>query len=318
MEKSKVFLPKKPVKKLTLKKNTTTIAVDNKIKNVMELPDDEENKVKNVTEPQEFDLLSGLPYEILLKIMEYLSTSDILKRMAHVSKSFYQLSQDQNIIKQMDFKTIEFTSRWIKSWTDERKKKYYDDFFKVLKNSQKLKFLSIDFDLDQQMVGNFYRNWIESSVNLQYLEEFYIKISDIELESCTDFLQYGVFDRCPKLKIFRIRRHHFVHHNFETLNTIASFNSKSLEKLYLYSPNTDRNSITYPYDDPLIIKNFLKMMTENMPKIQYLLLNPPGNFHANGHFNGNYKVSQEIAAEKKIKIEIWDEPNGINFVFSPL
>ena len=60
------------------------------------------------------------------------------------------------------------------------------------------------------------------------------------------------------------------------------------------------------------------MMTENMPKIQYLLLNPRGNFEANGLFNENYKVSQEIAAEKKIKIEIWDEPNGINFVFSPL
>ena len=101
-----------------------------------------ENKVKNVMEMehQQFELLCELPYEIFLKIMGYLSTSDILKKMAPVSKSFYRLSRDQNVIKRMEFKTIEFTSHWIMSWTDERKEK-------VLKNSQKLKFLC--FDLDQ-------------------------------------------------------------------------------------------------------------------------------------------------------------------------
>ena len=104
---------KKPVKRLTLKKNTATIAVDNKIKNVMELEENkaknvvefielpeenkvknvveymklpEENKVKNVVELQESDLLPELPNEIFLKIMSYLSTSDILKKMALVSK----------------------------------------------------------------------------------------------------------------------------------------------------------------------------------------------------------------------------------------
>ena len=83
-QRSRVFVPKKPVKKLTLKKNTVTITVDNKVKN-------EENEVKNTMQLQEFDLLCGLPYEIFLKIMEYLSTSDIIKRMAPVSKRFYQL-----------------------------------------------------------------------------------------------------------------------------------------------------------------------------------------------------------------------------------
>ena len=192
-QRSRVFVPKKPVKKLTLKKNTVTITVDNKVKN-------EENEVKNTMQLQEFDLLCGLPYEIFLKIMEYLSTSDILKRMASVSKRFYQLSQDKTIIKRMEFMTIVGLR-----WSDERKEKYYNDFFKVLKNSQKLKFLTID--LDQQPVGNFYRDWIEASVNLQCLEEIYIKIRNFELDSCTDFLQYGVLDQCPKLKILKIRRH---------------------------------------------------------------------------------------------------------------
>ena len=64
----------------------------------MKLP--EENKVKN-EELQQFELLCELPYEIFLKIMDYLSTKDILKRMAPVSKSFYQLSRDPNVIKRI-------------------------------------------------------------------------------------------------------------------------------------------------------------------------------------------------------------------------
>ena len=325
MQKSKVFKKPKEPKRigLTLKKNVA-IAVDNKIKNDMELP--EENKVKNVMETQEFDLLRELPYEIFLKIMGYLSTSDILKKMAPVSKSFYQLSRDQNVIKRMEFKILGFTSDWIRSWTDERRKKYYDDFFKVLKNSQKLKVFS--FDLDQQLVGNFYsqvesscfyRNWMEPSVNLQYLEEFYIKIRNIELESCTDFLQYGVFDRCPKLKIFEIWRQHYVDYSptidySVILNTIASFNSKSLQILHLYTPNTNPHMTNLC--DPLIMKNVLKMMTENMPKIQYFNLTLNSNADVHKILQKNvYKICQEIASEKKIKIEIRSIEFGTRFVF---
>ena len=65
-----------------------------------------------------------LPDEIWLKIMGYLSTNDILK-MAKVSKKFYGLSQDQNfIIKQLEFKSREFTFRWMflwLDWSEERK-----------------------------------------------------------------------------------------------------------------------------------------------------------------------------------------------------
>ena len=257
-QRSRVFVPKKPVKKLTLKKNTVTITVDNKVKN-------EENEVKNTMELEEFDLLCGLPYEIFLKIMEYLSTSDILKRMAPVSKRFYQLSQDKTIIKRIEFMTIVGLR-----WSDERKEKYYNDFFKVLKNSQKLKFLTID--LDQQPVGNFYRDWIEASVNLQCLEEFYIKIRNFELDSCTDFLQYGVLDQCPKLKILKIRRHRILDRredwandpfiNFDILNTIASFNSKSLQKVHLYSPNIGTVYLTCCPCQKM--KTFLEMITETL------------------------------------------------------
>ena len=264
---------KKPVKRLTLKKNTATIAVDNKIKNVMELEENkaknvvefielpeenkvknvveymelpEENKVKNVVELQESDLLPELPNEIFLKIMSYLSTSDILKKMALVSKRFYQLSQDKTIIKRM-----EFIARL--SWSHARKVKYHDDFFKVLKNSQKLKILTVD--LDQNPVGNFYRNWIEAAVNLQNVEEFYIKIRNFKLEKCNNFLQYGVLDRCPKLKI-------------------------------------------------------LKIIKGKMPKIQHFPMNPcwnPCTFYKSWNGPNKKKIFQGIEAEKKIKTEIWNE-----------
>ena len=44
---------------------------------------------------------------ILLKIMGHLSTSDILKQIARVNKRFYRLSRDQDLIKQIKFKSLE-------------------------------------------------------------------------------------------------------------------------------------------------------------------------------------------------------------------
>ena len=361
-QRSRIFVPKKPVKRL--KKNTVTIAADKKIKTIMKLlssgpvySDCPENRFKNVVELQEFDLLRELPHEIFFKIMGYLSTYDILKRMAPVSKSFYQLSKDPTIIKQLEFKTIVGLH-----WPDERKEKYYDDFFKVLINCQKLKYLSVDLDgdLDQPITswkipeyfttrlgripGKFFMNWIKASVNLQYLEEFYIQFKNFELESCKNFVQCFVLDQCPKLITLKIRRHRFPDNpdgskvftnsgddpvnyrhldpfvNFHILNTIASFNSKSLQKVHLYSPNI---GTVYLKDCPSqTMNNFLQKITENMPKIQHFLLYPC----VAGMMNTDpdrKKICQKIEAEKKIKIGIWNESyriayNTTNFVFSPI
>ena len=49
------------------------------------------------------DYIKLLPDEILLKIMEYFSTEDILKKIAPISKKFYRLSQDQNLIKKIEY-----------------------------------------------------------------------------------------------------------------------------------------------------------------------------------------------------------------------
>ena len=159
------------------------------------------------------------------------------------------------------------------------------------------------------------------------------------MESCKDFLQYFVLDRCPKLITLKIRRHRFSDNsddskvfenrydrrrdpfvNFDILNTIASFNSKNLQKLHLYSPNI---GTVYLKDCPSqTMKTFLEMMTENMPKIQHFLLYPC----VVGSWNTSpikKKICQKIEAEKKIKIGIWNESyriayNTTNFVFSPI
>ena len=43
--------------------------------------------------------LESLPNECLLKIMSYLSNYDVLRNVAGVSKRFYELSQDQHLIR---------------------------------------------------------------------------------------------------------------------------------------------------------------------------------------------------------------------------
>jgi len=70
------------------------------------------------------------------------------------------------------------------------------------------------------------------------------------------------------------------------------------------------------------MKTFLEMITENMPKIQHFLFFPC----IAGSWNSSplkKKICQNIEAEKKIKIEIWNESHRIaynttNFVFSPI
>ena len=72
--------------------------------------------------------MEELPDESLLKIMEYLSFSDILRTMAPVSRKFYRLSRDKNIIKQVKFKSIVNTVKWQSFWSEERKNKYFNEF----------------------------------------------------------------------------------------------------------------------------------------------------------------------------------------------
>ena len=232
-------------------KNPQDVAIENKIRNVMDLPE-----------------------EILLKIMGHLSTSDILKKMAPVCKRFYRLSRDKNLVKQIKFKSLELSfHQRTSSWTEERKEKYYSDFFEVLGNAQKLKMLSVY--LDQSSMRKFYVNWLDPSVNQhRCLEEFRIYFKLSELESYTNFLEYGVFqvlNCCPKLKILKIKEF----------------------RLNVY---------------PQYLKKFLKTITENVPQIQIICLA----LYLDLDIPIYLKVCKEIAFENNIKIELQNVRSGSN------
>ena len=100
------------------------------------------------------DYTEFLPDEILLKIIDYFSTKDILKKIAPVSKRFYGLSQDQNLIKKIEYRTPTSYSNLF-SWSEKRVEKYFRDFSKVLRNARKLKMLSL-CDVDYQTMRKIY------------------------------------------------------------------------------------------------------------------------------------------------------------------
>ena len=289
------------LKKMVSQKETTnTIAMKNKIKKIKELPD-----------------------EIWLKVMKYCSTSDILRKMAPVSKRFYRLSQDRNLIKRIEFKGIkELTLHG--PWVEKRKEKYYNDFSKVLKNAQNLKSLSLHGEY--QSMRKFYKN-----IPLR-LEEFCIEFRNVKLDAYMDFLDNGAFklskavlDQCLKLEILKVEI--FNSEINLILKTMASFHSESLRQLYLnFNEDTFLGNVTNQS-----LECFLNKMIENFPKIEYIGLaldfdldifveetkTKKMDFNLDIFFEvSNYKtVCQKIARENNIEIEIRNTTTGSKLIF---
>ena len=93
-----------------------------------------ETKTKNVS-------VAKLPKEIWLEIMSYLSTKDVLRNVAQVSKWFNKLSKDPHVIRKIEFDPS-------KLLPEDEEDKYCDDFLEVLKRSVKLRSLSFGFSGD--------------------------------------------------------------------------------------------------------------------------------------------------------------------------
>ena len=247
--------------------------------------------------------MEDLPDEIWLKIMEYLPISDILRTMAPVSKKFYRLSRDKNLIKQIEFKSIMNTVKWQKFWSEERKNKYFNDFFDVLKNAHYLKCLSLH--LDNPSAKKFYENLIQSSVNYQCLENFCIQFGD--MSDCSVWELYfpiyiwNFHSQCPKLKTLKIGGCLSKLTDLLTiLQIIASFSSHCLQEIDL--------NISYGYanfhelskpDVRQSLKDVLKKMAENFPSMKKLCL--ALNFEI---YQMLPQIYQEIASEQNINIEI--------------
>ena len=150
-------------------------------------------KMKNIME---------LPNECLLEIMSYLSTYDILRNMAGVSKRFHKLSQNPLLIRK-----IEVNSG---SWPKNQEKKYLQDLLEVLKRSLRLTFLSFDFgiaELPNSLQASSAETFLKSlpSMDHEFLKEFCLKAAyanDFLLnEEYEDLNKY--LEKQPNLKILR-------------------------------------------------------------------------------------------------------------------
>ena len=154
-----------------------------------------ETKIKNVSVPE-------LPNETWLEIMSYLSTYDVLRNVARVSKRFHKLSQDPHVIRKIEVESVQ-------SWPKDEEEKYCDDLLGVLKRSLKLKVLSFGFGQSPGSVHNSDFGMMEwdndiaksgkkflealPSMNHQFLEKFCLK--GVQTESHSGFL------RDPKYRI---------------------------------------------------------------------------------------------------------------------
>ena len=274
-----------------------------------------EKTIKTVMERLPLDVFSD---EILLKIMGNLSTFDILRKIAQVSKRFHRLSLDKCLIKQAEFKNIEFIFNW-RYRSAERKEKYFNDFFEVLNNAQKLKSLSIHLDLPS--MEKFCRNWNWNwnVWNYQCLEEFCIHVRFIiHSDSYMDYLKFGVckiIDRCPNLKRLEIVSYLSCDTKFILiLNTIAnSFNSKCLQELHLTFYNFGSHFCS-AHVHHRCLKNVIKKMTENLPNMQYFHLAwyIPWDTNIPSVYT---EVCREMASESKIKIEIRNTRDNSKILF---
>ena len=276
----------------------------------------------------QFENLLQLPDEILLKIMGFLSNKDVLKNLAQVSKRFHRLSKDPHLIKRivLNFAPVyKLQPGVLHGWKKDRRKKYYQDFSKVLKESQNLQFLSLDFDDSYYPnEGNNVITDILPSLNPQCLEEFHIKFRlfwnfdtrTMEFrenpiynylpgfESVEVLLKY--LEKCSNMKTLKL--HIWNHDDFGDANamilkTILGSELENVEKIHLTYKKR-----RLPHDAILTIKNALKNITKNTPEIKSLRLDLlshgsmtiPGSSRTG--INELCQLFQEIATEKNITI----------------
>ena len=246
-------------------------------------------------ESTNYDYVSilDLPNEILLKILSYLSTRDILGNVAKVSKKFQKLTQNSTLIRK-----IEVNVNWLRNtgyWNMT-----HDDFLDVWKRSRGLRSFNLVFDqLDRDQINL----WTKIEKVLPFLdhpvlEEFILRfnyLSPKHEQELGDFfknvLQY--LHQCPSLKKVK-----FYIPFSEISEFISGFEHKNLTELYLYAGQIleiEKSSF----------KKFLEIVVGNFPKLQHLyfgfLVLPKATVWPEGHF---VQIAKKIASEKKVQIVI--------------
>ena len=274
-----------------------------------------------------FELLL-LPDEIVMKIMGYLSTYDLLRIMAQVSKKFQKISQDPFLIKSINLRAQ------LKSLTEEEEEKFGDNFLDVVRRSEKLKFLSLN------LIGWEERKFLTMfpSIGHHSLEEFWLKFDGMN-ERNFDFHSWNenvlkYLEQCSNLKILKID---FDRLPITEIGMVLRFNNLAFKNLKVLDLKFNKNYIrgienTASIDDLFVFlaaagipfymawnmtgqqqqQMFLSSVssiTVKFPKLESLRLSLWLDAHVVMHNTLRYKfynaVSQ-VAMEKNIKIEIVD------------
>ena len=254
-----------------------------------------ETKIKNVPIPE-------LPNETWLEIMSYLSTFDVLRNIARVSKRFHKLSEDPHVIQKIEVDSVQ-------SWPKEKEEKYCDDFLGVLKRSLKLKKLSFGFNCSANDISG--KRFLEMlpSLNHEFLQEFCLKGDgktdyNIATKFLTSFIHVNIktyIEKCPDLKILKfefkpeLSEEHYGDYPAvsDMANVLSSFRLKSLEEFHLIGIDIcDCQNHKF--------KEFLEGITisDNLPKLQRLCLT------CQDVKNIWDEDCQTYASERNIQIEI--------------
>ena len=281
-------------------------AMDSKNKNIFELPD-----------------------EILMKIMGYLSTYDLLRIVAQVSKKFQEISRDPFLIKSIKLRPQ------LEDLTEEEEEKLCGDFSNVVRRSQKLKFLSLNF------IGWNERKFsaMFASINSHNsMEEFWLKYDGIMyedfdinfwhydswhyvlefLQGCSSLKILKIdFDQCPRtmtnIGIALQKFNNFTFNNLKVLDLKFSKNySQQLREItpWLFAHPATQDNLR---DMQPTILSFVCSVTKKLPKLESLRLSlwlePRGMELWVMHHTLQYKfynAVNQVATEKNIKIEIVD------------
>ena len=257
-----------------------------------------ETKTKNVLVPE-------LPNEIWLEIMSYLSTFEVLRKVAQVSKRFHKLSEDPHVIRKIEVDSVQ-------PWPKDKEEKYCSDFLEVLKRSLKLNFLSFGFswDIDNDKSGEKFLEALPS-MNHPFLQEFFLKgDGKTNYENASKFLRefskplnqniLKYLKKCPDLKVlkFEFKPQSEVGDNYgsypivqDIVEAFSSFELKNLEEFRLIGVDW-------------VEKEHLEKITidENFPKLQRLCLTCED-------VSDDWRVPkdedcQAFASKRNIKLEI--------------
>ena len=255
----------------------------------------------NAIDRKNENIFELLPDEILMKIVGYLSTYDLLRILAPVSKKFWKMSQDPFLIKSIKLRAQ------LEDLTEKEEEKLLSDFSDVVRRSEKLKFLSLNFiGWDERKIFQLFDHLPQA------LEEFWLKFDGMHGRSI-DFHALKCLETRSNLKILKIDFDQYPH-SINELLVLPQLNSKNLKELDLkFNKNYHEEHGGLAIFILSRILKCINSITKKFPKLEILRLSlwlrsDPRSVEliVNNQKVKFYDRFQQIAMKQNIKIEIVD------------